>query len=137
MLAKSLMTASAAIVLVLGALHLVYTFWGPKLTPRDPALKAAMNQVSPVITRETTMWKAWVGFNATHSMGAILFGLIYGYLAIAHGELLFQSPFLLLVGLAMVGGFAVLGKLYFFCVPFRSTCVALACYLGSIIVSRV
>lgn len=136
MLAKSLMTASAAILLVLGALHLVYTFWGPNLTPRDPALQAAMSQVSPVITRETTMWKAWVGFNATHSMAAILFGLIYGYLAIAHGELLFRSPFLIAVGLATVGGLVILSKLYFFSIPFWSTCVALACYLGSIIVSR-
>ncbi len=28
-----------------------------------------MQQVSPVITRQTTMWKAWVGFNASHSYG--------------------------------------------------------------------
>jgi hypothetical protein len=136
MIARSLMTASAGIVLVLGTIHLVYTFWGPKLTPRDPALQAAMSQVSPVLTRETTIWKMWVSFNATHSMGAILFGLIYGYLAIVHGELLFQSPFLLVVGLAMVGGFAILGRIYWFSVPFRGACVSLACYLASIVASR-
>jgi hypothetical protein len=136
MIAKSLMTASAGIVLVLGVIHLVYTFWGPQLTPRDPALQAAMSQVSPVITRETTMWKAWIGFNTTHSMAAILFGLIYGYLAIAHGELLFRSPFLIAVGLAAIGGFVIASKLYFFSIPFWSTCASLACYLGSIIASR-
>jgi hypothetical protein len=136
MVAKLLMTASAGILLVLGVLHLVYTFWGPNLTPREPALQAAMSQISPVITRETTMWKAWVGVNATHSMALMLFGLIYGYLALAHGELLFKSPFLLLVGLAMVGGFVILAKVYFFSIPFWSTCVALACYLGSIVVPR-
>ena len=136
LVAKSLMTASAGIVLVLGVIHLVYTFWGPQLTPRDPALQAAMSQVSPVLTRETTMWKLWIGFNATHSMGAILFGLIYGYLAIAHGELLFKSPFLLVVGLAMVGGFVILGRVYWFSVPFWGMCASLACYLGSIIASR-
>jgi len=136
MVANTLMTASAGIVLILGVIHLVYTFRGPQLTPRDPALQAAMSQVSPVLTRQTTMWKMWVSFNATHSMGAMLFGLIYGYLAIVHGELLFQSPFLLVVGLAMVGGFAILGKLYWFSVPYRYACAALACYLGSIIASR-
>lgn len=136
MIAKSLMTASAGIVLVLGMIHLFYTFWGPQFNPRDPALQAAMSQVSPVLTRETTMWKMWVSFNATHSMGAILFGLIYGYLAIAHGELLFKSPFLLVTGLAMVGGFVILGKIYWFGVPFWGACVSLACYLGSIIASR-
>jgi len=39
-----------------------------------------------------------VGFNASHSMGFILFGLVFGFLALAHGQLLFQSPFLLIVG---------------------------------------
>ena len=105
MIAKVLMIFSASIILILGILHLVYTFWGPKLTPRDAALQLSMSQISPVITKETTMWRAWVGFNASHSMGAILFGLIYGYLAIAQSQLLFHSPFLLIVGLAMLGGF--------------------------------
>ena len=104
------MVASAGIILLLGVIHLVYTFYGKKLTPRDPALQAAMRQVSPVLTRATTMWKTWVGFNASHSMGAMLFGLIYGYLALAHEALLFRSPYLLAVGLAMLGGWVVLGK---------------------------
>ena len=85
-----------------------------KLTPRDPALQVSMSQISPVITRETTMWRAWMGFNAGHSMGLILFGLVFCFLALAHDQLLFQSPFLLVIGLAMLGGFVVLCKLYFF-----------------------
>jgi hypothetical protein len=76
-----------------------------------------MSQISPVITKETTMWRCWVGFNASHSMGLILFGLVFGYLALAHGQLLFQSPFLLVVGLALLGGLVVLCKAYFFSVP--------------------
>ena len=75
-----LMTLSALVLSTLGVLHLIYTFHGPKLTPRDPDLQARMAEVHPVITRQTTMWRAWVGFNASHSMGAILFGLIYGYI---------------------------------------------------------
>jgi len=131
-MATILMVASAGIIFALGVIHLVYTFWGRLLTPRDSALESRMREVSPVITSETTMWKVWVGFNASHSFGAILFGLIYGYLAIAAGGLLFASPFLLLVGFAMLAGFVVLGKLYWFSVPFRSICVAFACYVASI-----
>ena len=136
MVAKLFMVASAGILLTLGVIHLVYTFWGPKLTPRDPALQVSMSQISPVITKETTMWRTWVGLNASHSMGAILFGLIYGFLAIVHSELLFQSPYLLLVGLAMVGGFFVLGKVYWFSIPFTGISISLACYVASIVVSR-
>jgi hypothetical protein len=131
-IARVLMVFSAGIMLTLGVAHLVYTFWGPKLTPRDPALQISMSQISPVITKETTMWRAWVGFNASHSMGAILFGLIYGFLAIAHSQLLFHSPFLLIVGLAMLGGFFVLGKVYWFSVPFTGISISLACYVASI-----
>ncbi len=56
------------------------------------------------------MWRAWVGFNASHSMGLILFGLVFGFLALAQDHLLFHSPFLLVVGLAMLGGFVALCK---------------------------
>jgi hypothetical protein len=136
LIANVLMVLSAGIILTLGVLHLVYTFWGPKLTPRDRALQISMSQISPVITKETTMWRCWVGFNASHSMGLILFGLVFGFLALAHGQLLFHSPFLLVVGLAMLGGFFVLGKVYWFSVPFTGISISLACYIASIALSR-
>ena len=129
----ALMSLSALVLATLGVLHLVYTFRGSKLTPRDPALQARMAEVHPVITRQTTMWRAWVGFNASHSMGAILFGLIYGFLGNAYPEILFRSPFLLAVGLAMLGGFAVLGKVYWFRIPFRGIVISLVCYVGGVV----
>jgi hypothetical protein len=135
--AKILMVLSASIIFTLGVVHFAYTFWGPKLTPRDPMLEVSMSQVSPVITKETTMWRAWTGFNASHSMGLILFGLVFGFLALAHGQLLFRSPFLLLVGLAMLGGLVVLCKAYFFSVPLTAVCISLVCYIASIALSRV
>jgi hypothetical protein len=134
--AKILMVLSASINFTLGVVHLVYTFWGQNLTPRDPALQISMSQIAPVITRETTMWRCWVGFNASHSMGLILFGLVFGFLALAHSQLLFQSPFLLIVGLAMLGGFVVLSKVYFFSAPLVSLSISLACYAVSIALSR-
>jgi len=134
--ARILMVLSASIVFTLGVVHLVYTFWGPMLTPRDPTLEISMRQTSPVITKETTMWRCWVGFNASHSMGLILFGLVFGFLALAQGQLLFHSPFLLVVGLAMLGGLVVLCKVYFFSAPLTGIGISLACYIGSIALSR-
>jgi hypothetical protein len=133
LLAACLVAASAAIVLLLGLAHLVYTFRGTKLHPRDPQLTAALKQVSPVITRQTTMWKAWVGFNASHSFGAILFGAVYGYLAVVHAAFLFRSPFLLVLGLLLLAGYAVLGKLYWFSTPFRGIVLAMLFYLGGLV----
>jgi hypothetical protein len=125
--------ASAAVILLLGLVHLLYTFRGSKLHPRDPELKARMMTVSPVISRETTVWRAWIGFNASHSYGAILFGAVYGYLAIVHSALLFQSWFLLAVGLSLLLGYAVLGKLYWFSVPFRGIVLAAILYCSGLL----
>jgi hypothetical protein len=130
------MVLSSSISITLGVVHMVYTLWGQKLTPRDPALQISMSQISPVITRETTMWRCWVGFNLSHSMGLILFGLVFGFLALAHTQLLFQSPFLLGVGLIMLAGFVVLSKLYFFSVPLTGVSLSLACYVASLVLSR-
>jgi hypothetical protein len=126
------MVAGAAVIFSLGALHLIYTFVGTKLTPRDPALQARMAEVSPGITKDATMWSFWVGFNVSHSMAAMLFGLIYGYLAIVHGSLLFSSPYLLIVGLLTVGGLFVVGKVYWFSAPVIGIGISLLCYVASI-----
>lgn len=119
----------------LGALHLWYTFSGDKLHPRDPELRARLEQVPLVLTRQTTMWKAWVGFNASHSCGALLFGGIYGYLALAHSAFLFQSWFLLSLGLLALVAYAFLGKRYWFSVPFRGILLATALYVGALVVA--
>jgi hypothetical protein len=131
------MVLSAGICFVLGVTHLIYTFRGPMLTPRDPALQLSMSQVTPVITTDTTMWRCWIGFNASHSMGLVLFGLVFGFLAVAHSDLLFHSPFLLVVGLAMLGGLAVLCKLYFFSAPLAGIGLSLICYVASFALSRI
>lgn len=135
MAAQLLMFASAFIIFALGAVHLAYTFVGNKLSPRDADLAARMAAVHPVISRDTTMWKAWVGFNASHSLGALLFGLIYGYLAGALPAVLFSSAFLLLVGLGMLLALVFLAWRYWFAIPLRGIALSLACYAGSLLLT--
>jgi hypothetical protein len=93
-----LMLGSAAVIFTAGVLHLVYTFSGSRLQPRDAEFHARRQEVSPVITRRTTMWKVWVGLNASHSFGLILFAAVYAYLALRHAPFLFASIFLLALG---------------------------------------
>jgi len=133
--APALLAASAAIILLLGLVHLLYTFRGPELRPRDADLQRDMERVSPVLTRETTMWKCWIGFNASHSMSAILFGVIYGWLALVQGTFLFQSPFLLLVGLAFLSSYVVLGRVYWFSIPFRGIVASTALYVCALVIA--
>ena len=129
------MAASAAVIFVLGALHLWYTFRGNKLHPRDLELRVRLEQAPLVLTRQTTMWKAWVGFNASHSFGALLFGAVYGYLAVVHRDFLFQSRFLLSLGLLVLVAYAILGKRYWFSVPFRGILLATALYVIALVLA--
>ena len=132
-LASLLLAASAFIILVLGSAHLWLTYRGKAFEPRDAALKRRLEEVSPIISRQTTMWRSAVGFHASHSAGAMLFGLIYGYLALAQATVLFGSPFLLALGLVYLGSMAVLGYRYWFSAPFRSIVIALGLYGAALI----
>ncbi len=130
--APALIAASAAILLLFGLLHLWYTVRGKAFRPRDAALEARMKEVAPVISRETTMWKAWIGFNASHSFGAMFFGLIYLYLALQHQLFLLGEPVLLVFGLLLLIGYNVLARAYWFSVPRRGIAVATLLYAAAL-----
>jgi len=127
------LACSAAVVGLLGALHLLYTFHGTKLRPRDTHLERQMAVVSPEISRHTTMWQSWVGFNASHSMGALLFALVYGWFGLAQPEFFFRSPYLITVGFAMLAGYVLLAKEYWFRVPLTGLVIALLLYCWAIL----
>jgi hypothetical protein len=129
-----LFVASAAIVLALGLVHLLYTFRGNNLEPRDAELLRSMKEAPLVLTRRTTIWRAWVGFNATHSLGLILFALVYGYIALAAPRLLFGAGFLGVVGLAALLGYTVVAHRYFFRTPYRGILIATVLYIAAFVV---
>jgi len=130
-----LIAASAAVVGTLGSLHLLYTYHGNKLDPRDPAVREAMQRTSPVITKQTSVWRATKGFNASHSLGIITFALMYGYLALWRSEVLGGSMFLLTLGMTVLLAYLVLARRYFFSVPFRGVALACALYAGGWVLS--
>ena len=137
MLAQILMTISAGIILSLGLLHLVYTYFGEKLHPRDTDLLARLKTTSPVISRQTSVWKAWIGFNASHSLGAILFGAVFGYLALLEPMLLFHSYFLGFTGLIVLGAYLAMAKLYWFIRPLQGISMAFLCYVAGFFLANI
>jgi len=130
------MVCSAGIMLLLGVIHLAYTFTGTHLLPDNAALQNAMRQGHLSITRETTVERAWMGFNASHGIALLLFGCVFGYLAIAHSKLLFESLFLLGLGFVVLVSFLALAKLYWFSVPFLALGIAMLLFVGSVIMGR-
>lgn len=132
MTANMLMLISTGYLFCVGMLHLVLTLTG-KLNPQDPDLRVRMKQVPLALMKRTDMWSCWTGFNASHSIALMLFGLIYGFLASKHSQLLFSSPFLLATGLITIVSFVVLGTVYWFRrPPYIALGVPLASYVASV-----
>jgi hypothetical protein len=114
--------------IILGMIHLLYTFFTNKLSVRNGQVEAEMKASSPVLTHKTTMWKAWIGFNGSHSLGAIYFGLINFYLAAIHTPIL-GHPYFILVNLANVAFYLWLAIRYWFYIPLRGICISLVLFL--------
>lgn len=132
-IAPLLIATSAALVGLLGCAHLRLTFSSNKFDPRDAVLTEALKHVSPVISKETTMALSAKGFHASHSFGVMFFGLVYGYLSLWHFDFLRQSPLLLGLGMALLTGYLVLAKRYWFSIPFRGIGLAWALYCAGLL----
>jgi hypothetical protein len=130
---KYLLIAGCGIFVLLGGAHLVYTFFSNKFDARDASLTEAMKQVSPVITRQTSMWKAWIGFNASHSMGAILFGLVFIVIALENNDYLRHSLALNAILLAVPLSYLILAIRFWFDKPKYGIILALTLILLSML----
>lgn len=137
MSASILVCTAAAILFVLGAVHLKLTYFGRNLWPREDTVRAAMLDTTPRITAELNFWQAWVSFNASHSLGAMLFGALYGYFALSAQAPLRHSIYLQTIGLLALAGYSWLGYRYWFSIPRRSAWVATACYALGLVLYRV
>jgi hypothetical protein len=79
---------------------------------------------------ETTVWKAWVGFNFSHSLGAVVFGVLCSGIAAALGTVAVPAWSLVLltiIALTYVG----LSMRYWFRIPSIGTGIGAALILAA------
>lgn len=133
MMEKVLLVFGALIFGILGMIHLVYTFFTNKFHAIDASAMEAMKGTSPVLTKETTIWNAWIGFNASHSLGAMLFAAIYVPLTVHHFELIQHSVWFSLLPVIIGLSYLVLAKKYWFKIPFAGILIATVCFIGAAI----
>jgi len=134
MLPQILIVFAAALMGVLGVIHIVYTFFTNKFQPRNAATSDAMKATSPVLTRRTNFWDAWIGFNASHGLGIVLFAATYLVLAIGHMSLLRESPLLTWLPVAGSASYLALACRYWFRTSIIGTAIATACFLAAAVV---
>ena len=128
MTAQILIITGSILLGVLGLIHFLYVLNTKKFNAFDDKVTTAMQQTTPVLTKQTSMWQAWLGFNYSHSFGVLWVPLFYIPMAINHMSVLQQSLWLtaLLPIIAMV--YTVLSKRYWFKVPMVGSMIALLCF---------
>jgi len=137
MIVEVLLSVGSITIGILGFVHFLYTFRTNKFEPRDEKLGLSLREVSPVLTSETTMWKAWIGFNASHSLGAMLFAAVFGYLAMFELDFLLSSPFLVALSLVTLSSYLVLARSYWFRIPFLGISVSTVLFAAGYILAYV
>jgi hypothetical protein len=123
------------VIAFLGILHLYYTFFSNKFSSRNKEMIEEMKTSSPNLTKETTMWKAWIGFNASHSSGVMFIGIINIYLVCCYFSVLQHDHFYFIFNIATMIFYGWLGKVYWFKIPFIGVLITLACYIAGYILS--
>jgi hypothetical protein len=128
-----LVIAGSFIFLFLGTIHMIYTFNGNKFKARNALVTESMKQTSPVLTKETTMWKAWIGFNGSHSLGAMFFGLENILLSIENPQVFTGSFSLLALDVLVCAAYLWLAIQYWFRIPLTGIAIAMGCFVLAVL----
>jgi hypothetical protein len=122
---------------VLGALHAIYTLLDlrnpRRLAPVDPSVAHAMaNSALRLSGGRTDMWRAWVGFNFSHSLGV----LMVAGLALWAGSRINALPVGIIPALTLIGlMYLVLALLYWFRAPAIGVAIGTGCFAVAWILS--
>ena len=101
------------------------------LSPYDAEVAKAMSRTRLRLTARTDMWRAWVGFNFSHSLGMFLLGAVV--LVIGRSTSSFEAeghifvPFSVLVSAL----YLLLASKYWFRTPVLACALSLALFAGS------
>ena len=135
--AKYLFILGTLPFILLGAIHILYSVqdaWSPKkLTPYDDSVRVSMQKSTLALTRQTTMWRAWLGFNISHGIGVLFFGLIYLTLALSDFTLITKVTLLPYLAFAVSISYFVLSLRYWFHIPTIGSGIGAACFLVSLL----
>ena len=131
-LARYLFLAGALPFVVLGLLHAratpLSTTDRKGLSPADPAFSEAMSRERMLLTKRVSVWQGWVGFNLSHSLGAVAFGAFVLAVGRSAESFAAQAPVCGPLAVAVSGAFVAIGVRYWFRTPIVGCAIAFACF---------
>jgi hypothetical protein len=132
-----LLIFGGAVFCGLGTLHAVYTLLDirdpRRLVPVDPSVAQAMaNSALRLSGGHTDMWRAWLGFNFSHSLGVFLVGA----LGVWAGCRIKTAPGIIMPVLTLLGCiYVLLAVVYWFRAPAIGVAIGTACFAAAWVLS--
>jgi len=112
-----LVIVSSCIYILLGIGHTILTLFTNSFEPRDAELLALNKQTAPNITTQTSLWLGGVGFHLSHSLGFLIFGVLYLTLSIENPDLIRSSAIFSAALLVTPLVYLLLSIRYWFIIP--------------------
>jgi hypothetical protein len=123
----------ASIFLLLGIFHGILTLQDLSnpctFVPPDKALLLAMQDSSINIHPQTNLWKAWLGFNLSHSLGLVMFGGTFLAIGLFDFEVFTDNYWLQSCALLIATAYLIMSLRFWFYKPAIGSGIALACFV--------
>lgn len=136
---RLLLVLAAAPFLLMGLAHGMLTLRDlgrPRaFTPPDAELRAAMQRSSIRLDPRINLWRAWLGFNLTHSLGLVLFGGAFVYVAAAEPARFASTP-VQAVAVGVAATYLAISRAFFFAKPVAGAAVGLACFVAAAVLAH-
>lgn len=128
-----LLIVGSSIFVLLGVVHGVLTLQdigNPRnFTPRDAGLRTAMQQSTIALHPKINLWRAWLGFNFSHSLGLFMFGGAFLYVGIFHSLLFSQTPLLQGCSILVSAAYLVISLKFWFSKTSIGSGISMGCFI--------
>jgi hypothetical protein len=132
--------AGALPYLVLGTAHVIATPLHPAhrrgLLPREPGLAEAMARSAVLLTRRTDVWRCWVGFNLSHSLGVLILGAAVLLVGLSPERYAYDATVFVPFAVCAAALYLLLGLRYWFRTPIIGCALSLVCFAAAWLTSR-
>ena len=115
-IARLLFQVATLPFVVLGLAHIFLTLMG-RLDPVDDQVRQSMSQAPLKFTSKMSMWRSWLGFNLSHGLGVLFFGLIFLLIATYDFQVILKLNFLMPLAVIVSTAYLILALRFWFYAP--------------------
>jgi hypothetical protein len=84
-----------------------------------------------LLTRRTDLWRAWVGFNLSHSLGVVFLGATVMAVGLSPERFARDAALFVPLAAGAAAAYLLIGVKYWFRTPIAGCAVSLACFVAS------